>query len=136
MLGARFGAHQAPAVRLDIRRHNLQAHRLHRPPRAELHHIQLADPRLLLELGGDHRGAGGEEDDVSRHRPLLGDLIALEKCSAANTTSVSLLCFGLGGHRLEREKQQVVKVNQEEETHTGLHIMAMRSSSPRFTWLR
>ena len=36
----------------------------------------------------------------------------------------------------ERETQQVVKVNQEEETHTGLHIMAMRSSSPRFTWLR
>ena len=48
---------------------------------------------------------------------------------------VSLLCFGRGGLRLESETQQVVKVNQE-ETHTGLHIMAMRSSSPRFTWLR
>ena len=55
------------------------------------------EPRLLLECGGDHRGAGGEEDDVSRHRPLLGDLVALEECSAANTTSVSRLCFGPGG---------------------------------------
>ena len=68
--------------------------------------------------------------------PCLAISSPLKNVLSANTTSVSPLCFGLGGLRLERETQQVVKVNQQEETHTGLHIMAMRSSSPRFTWLR